>query len=158
VTTTSGEKPRHAALHPRASGTVLAFDFGARRVGVAVGELELGIAHPLETVRAASDRARLDEVGRLIQDWSPTLLVVGLPSHMDGSEHELSERCRRFALQLERRFGVEVRLVDERLTSRAAIQSLAAAGVRGRRQDEMLDQVAAAHILQTFFTARHDAA
>ena len=133
-------------------------DFGARRVGVAVGELALGIAHPLETVRAASDRARLDEVGRLIQDWSPTLLVVGLPSHMDGAEHALSDRCRRFAFQLQRRFGIDVRLIDERLTSRAAAQTLAAAGVRGRRQKEVLDQVAAVHILQTFFTARDEAA
>jgi putative Holliday junction resolvase len=135
----------------------LAFDFGARRVGVAVGELTLGIAHPLETVRAESDRARLDEVGRLIEDWSPAVLVVGLPSHMDGAEHELSGRCRRFALQLQRRFGVDVRLVDERLTTRAAVQSLAAAGVRGRRQNRMRDQVAAVHILETFFSACDDA-
>ena len=124
-----------------------------------MGELTLGIAHPLETISVTSDRARLEKIASLIREWSPVLLVVGLPSHMDGSEHVLSGRCRRFAFQLERTFGIHAHLVDERLTSHAAGQSLAAAGVRGRRHKEgLLDQVAAVHILQTFFTARNDAA
>jgi putative holliday junction resolvase len=97
-------------------------------------------------------------VGLLVRQWSPKLLVVGLPLHMDGAEHALTVRCRRFATQLERAFGIETRLVDERLTSHAAGQSLAAAGVRGRRQKQLLDQVAAAHILQTFFSSRDDTA
>jgi putative holliday junction resolvase len=120
--------------------------------------LALGIAHPLETISAASDRARLEQVGLLIREWSPVLLVVGMPSHMDRTEHALTARCRRFAAQLERGFGVETQLVDERLTSHAAGESLAAAGVRGRRQKGLLDRIAAVHILQTFFTARDDAA
>jgi putative pre-16S rRNA nuclease len=127
-------------------------------VGVAVGELTLGIAHPLGTISAASDRVRLKQIGLLVREWSPVLLVVGLPSHMDQTEHRLSARCRRFALQLEQAFGIHTHLVDERLTSHAAGQSLTAAGVRGRRQKGLLDKVAAAHILQTFFTARDDAA
>ena len=135
-------------------GAVLAFDFGARRVGVAVGELALAIAHPLETIQAPTEQARLDQIARLIREWSPVLLVVGLPSHMDGTEHELTVRCRRFAAQLEQRFGIETRMVDERLTSHAASQSLADAGVRGRRQKDMRDQVAAQHILETFFSER----
>lgn len=143
---------------PRPSGTVLAFDFGARRVGVAVGELALGIAHPLQTLCAMSEQARLEAIAKLIGEWSPSLLVVGLPRHMNGDEHDLSERCRRFALKLERRFALEVRLVDERLTSRAAGESLAASGVHGRDQSEMLDQVAAMHILETYFSARDESA
>jgi putative Holliday junction resolvase len=137
---------------------VLAFDFGARRVGVAVGELAIGIAHPLQTLRAVSDRARLDVVAKLVEEWSPSLLVVGLPQHMNGDEHGLSDRCRRFAFKLERRFGLDVRLVDERLTSRAAAQSLASAGVHGHDQSELLDQVAAMHILETYFSARDESA
>jgi putative Holliday junction resolvase len=158
VRTARAAQPRHSALRARASGTVLAFDFGTRRVGVAVGELGLGIAHPLETISAGSDRARLEEIGVLIREWAPVLLVVGLPSHMDRTEHALSALCRRFAAQLERGFGIDTRLVDERLTSAAAAESLAAAGVRGRRQKALLDQIAAVHILQTFFTERDDAA
>jgi putative Holliday junction resolvase len=146
-----------SVVRPRA-GTVLALDYGARRIGVAVGELELGIAHPLETIHAESERAHLQQIERLIREWSPVLLIVGLPSHMDGAEHELSKRCRTFAQELERRFEIETRLVDERLTSNAASQSLADAGVRGRRQKSMRDQVAAQHILETFFSLPHDAA
>jgi putative holliday junction resolvase len=152
VKTTSGRLPIDAS-GTRPSGTVLSFDFGTRRLGVAVGDLALRIAHPLETIHAESDRARLDRVARLVEEWRPALLIVGLPAHMDGTEHALSERCRRFAHGLERRFGIESRLVDERLTSHAAGQSLAEAGVRGRRRKEMIDQVAAQHILDTFFAS-----
>lgn len=123
-----------------------------------MGELALGIAHPLETIRTVSDRARMTQVGLLVRQWSPVLLVVGLPLHMDGAEHALTSRCRRFATRLERAFGIDTRLVDERLTTYAAGQSLAAAGVRGRRQKHVLDQVAAVHILQTLFSGRDDAA
>ena len=142
----------------RPSETVLAFDYGVRRVGVAVGEPAIGIAHPLETLRTVSERAQLDAIAKLIREWSPSLLVVGLPCHMNGDEHDLSDRCRRFAVKLQRRFGLDVRLVDERLTSRAAAQSLTAAGVHGREQSEMLDQVAAMHILQAYFSAGHESA
>jgi putative holliday junction resolvase len=158
VSTARSAQPRHGAVRARASGTVLAFDFGTRRIGVAVGELGLGIAHPLETISAVSDRSRLEDIGRLIREWAPVLLVVGLPAHMDRTEHAFSARCRRFAAQLERAFGIETRLVDERLTSAAAAESLAAAGVRARRHKGLLDQIAAVHILQTFFTARDAAA
>jgi putative Holliday junction resolvase len=136
----------------------LAFDFGTRRTGVAVGELGLGIAHPLQTISATSDLARMREIGALIREWAPVLLVVGLPAHMDRTEHAISARSRRFAAQLQRGFGIDTRLVDERLSSAAAAESLAAAGVRGRRQKHLLDQLAAVHILQTFFTGRDDAA
>jgi putative holliday junction resolvase len=158
VRTDHAAQPHHSALLARVSGTVLAFDFGTRRIGVAVGELGLGIAHPLQTINVVSGRARLEQIGILIREWAPALLVVGLPSHMDGTEHALSARCRRFAAQLERGFGVDTHLVDERLTSATAAESLAAAGVRGRRRKQLLDQVAAVHILQTFFATRDDAA
>lgn len=141
-----------------ARGTVLAFDFGEKRMGVAVGELELELAHPLVTVHAASDRERLAAVDSLVKEWSPALLVLGLPAHMNGSEHELAPRCQRFAGKLRTRCGLPVHLVDERLTSASASLALAEAGVRGRRQKDMLDQVAAQHILQAFFASRHDSA
>jgi putative holliday junction resolvase len=144
-------------LHTIRSGTVLAFDYGTRRLGVAVGELSLRIAHPLETIRADSEEERLEQVGRLVKEWSPVLLVVGLPSHMDGIEHKVAALCRRFAARSSTRFGIPARLVDERLTSHAAGLSLAEAGVGRRRQKEVLDQVAAQHILEAFFCAPDDA-
>jgi putative Holliday junction resolvase len=152
----AGHTPEGAAR--RRTGTVLAFDFGERRMGVAVGELELQLAHPLETVHAVSDRERMQAIERLVMEWRPVALVVGLPTHLDGSEYELSRRCRNFARRLRGRFGIDTFLIDERLTSHAAGLALAEAGVRGRRQKDMLDQVAAQQILATYFAGCYEAA
>jgi len=135
---------------------VLAFDFGERRLGVAVGELELGMAHPLETVTTRSDAERLTAVERLVREWAPVLFVIGLPLTLEGGEQPTSKRSRRFAQRLLERFGVPAELVDERLTSHSASLALNDAGVRGRRQKDMLDQVAAQHILQAYLDSRRD--
>ena len=97
-------------------GTVLAFDFGTRRIGVAVGEAMLKNARPLTTIDAAANDARFAAIGRLIAEWQPARLVVGLPLALDGSAHEMTARSRRFANQLHGRFGLPVALVDERLS------------------------------------------
>lgn len=133
------------------NGTVLAFDFGKKRIGVAVGDLSIGIAHPLQTVSGESNEARFEAIGALIAEWKPTQLVVGLPLYLDGTEHELTRLCRKFARRLEGRFGLPAVMVDERLTSAEASQSLNETGIRGRSQKAVLDQVAAQHILQSFF-------
>lgn len=136
------------------AGTVLAFDFGERRIGVALGDLALGIAHPLATIDTESNDARFAAIAAMIAEWKPAQLVVGLPAHLDGAEHDMSRLCRKFANRLHGRFGLPVELVDERLTSAEASQSLREAGVGGRRQKPMLDQVAAQHILQSYFDAQ----
>jgi putative Holliday junction resolvase len=141
-----------------ARGTVLGVDYGERRLGIAVGELSLGIAHPLVTLQADSDRMRLQLLEPLMQEWKPVLVVVGLPVHMDDRPHALGERCRRFAQKLARRFGVQARTLDERLTSHAAEQALAEAGVPAYRRKQVLDQVAAQAILETFFETHDHAA
>ena len=104
------------------SGTVLAFDFGERRIGVAVGELALGIAHPVETIDAVANQPRFSRIAALIDEWQPVLLVVGLPRRMDGTEHQMTELARKFARRLHGRFGIEIALEDERLTSAEAEQ------------------------------------
>ncbi len=145
------EQRAHAsryALHPK-TGTVLAFDFGAKRIGVAVGDLALRIAHPLITLESTQNEQRFNAIAALIKEWQPVLLVVGLPAYMDGSEHEISKLCRRFALRLEQQFKLHTVLVDERLSSHAAKLSLAESGVA--RNKILIDQVAAQHILQSFF-------
>lgn len=136
-------------------GTVLGFDYGMKRIGVAVGEFGLAITHPLETIHGESNEQRFGAIAKLIAEWKPVLLVVGLPSHLDGTEHEMSAQCRRFARRLEGRFGIKTALADERLSSAAASEFLGEAGVRGRKQKIMLDQVAAQQILQTFFESTH---
>lgn len=135
-------------LHAK-TGTVLAFDFGERRIGVAVGDTAVGIAHPLTTVDAADRQRRFAAIAALLEEWRPAQLVVGLPAHLDGTEHEMSRRARKFAAQLSGRFGLPVALVDERLTSVAAEVSLTAAGVAPRKL--RIDQVAAQEILQDYF-------
>lgn len=134
-----------------ADGTVLAFDFGLKRIGVAVGEILLGRANTLATIRANTNDVRFDAIARLIQKWQPAQLVVGLPLALDGSEHGLSARCRRFANQLRGRFGLPVALVDERLTSAVAEAELREGGLGWQARKERVDALAAQHILQDYF-------
>jgi putative Holliday junction resolvase len=129
---------------------VLAFDFGEKRVGVAVGETAIGIAHPLTAINAADKQHRFVAIAALINEWQPLLLVVGLPAHLDGVEHELSRLARKFARDLNARYGLPVELVDERLTSAAAELSLGEAGIAPRKRKPLVDQVAAQHILQAY--------
>jgi putative Holliday junction resolvase len=133
------------------AGTVLAFDFGERFTGVAVGECSIRVAHPLGLIAAQGSAARMDEAAELVAEWKPGTLVVGLPLSMDGSEHALTRRCRRFARQLEARFKLPVRLVDERLSSASAEEALRAAGKGGRKHKLHAHQVSAQIILQSYF-------
>ena len=133
------------------SGTVLAFDFGEKFTGVAVGESSVGVAHPLGLITAQGSAARVDEAAGLVAEWKPGMLVVGLPLSMEGAEHELTRRCRRFARQLEARVRLPVRLVDERLSSAAAEESLRAAGRGGRKHKLHIHQISAQIILQSYF-------
>jgi putative Holliday junction resolvase len=144
-------------VRSEADATVLAFDFGTRRIGVAVGNTLTRVAHPLATLDAHDAGARWASLRALLDEWRPQRLVVGLPVHADGKEHAMTARARDFARELERRFALPVALEDERHTSELARDALAAAG-RGRRSDRALrDRVAAQIILQAWFDARHDA-
>ena len=130
---------------------MLAFDFGEKRIGVAVGDLDLRIPHPLATIAAEANATRFAEIGKLVEEWKPAKLVVGLPMHADGNEHEVSRLARRFANRLEGRFGLKVELVDERLTSKIAESRLREAGVRAGRMKDTLDAAAASEILAAYF-------
>jgi putative Holliday junction resolvase len=137
------------------NGTLLAFDFGLKRIGVAVGDDETRIAHPLETIAAEANAERFARIQALLAEWRPRELVVGLPMSLTGEEHDLSKRCRRFAHQLHGRFGLAVHLVDERLTSVAAETRLREAGLDGRARKAVLDSVAAQEILQSYLDTNH---
>lgn len=126
--------------------TLLAFDFGLKRIGVAIGNTLLRQAQPLTIISAATNDAKFAELGKLIAEWTPTRCIVGLPSHPDGTEHEMTVRCRRFANQLQGRFGVATVLVDERYSS----------AVISQRRGELIDAAAAAIILQQYFDDTHE--
>lgn len=138
-------------MHKAPTGTTLAFDFGEARIGVAEGDAEVGTAHPLATVTGEGNEAKFAAIAKLVAEWQPRQLVVGLPAHTDGSEHELTRLCRKFGRRLHGRFGLPVYWVDERLSSLYAESLLAEAQVFGRKQKAVLDQVAAQAILQGFF-------
>ena len=133
---------------------MLAFDFGTKRIGVAVGDLTLAIAHPLTTIRAEDSASRFAAIAALIDEWHPSELVVGVPAHDDGREHHTGALARRFARRLEGRFHIATRLVDERLTSLVAEGRLREAGTSRRRIRQSLDAAAAQEILQSYFATR----
>ena len=136
---------RDRASHP---ATVLAFDFGTRRIGVAVGNTITRTAQALATVDAVGDEARLAAIAGLVAQWQPQLLVVGVPVHADGTPHAVTARAQRFARSLRERFGLDVHEADERHTTQLAQSALAGSGRKGRAER---DQVAAQLILQGWF-------
>ena len=133
------------------AATVLAFDFGTRRIGVAIGNTLIRIAHPLTTIAVEANTARFAAIAALIGEWHPGLLIVGRPVHADGVEHEMTALAERFARQVEGRFGLPVARVDERFTTVGADDALTAARVRGSGRKKMRDRVAAQLILQSWF-------
>ena len=133
------------------AGTTLAFDFGEMRIGVAQGDAEVGLSHPLTTITGGSNEAKFEAVAQLVGEWQPVQFVVGLPVHADGTEHELTRLSRKFGRRLQGRFKLPVYWVDERMSSLYAESLLAEAQVFGRKQKAVLDQVAAQAILQGFF-------
>jgi putative Holliday junction resolvase len=137
--------------YPDIIGTVLAFDYGEKRIGVAVGETILKTAHALTTIAAEENEIKFTQIGQLITEWRPSLLVVGLPTHMDGTPHTMTQFAKKFAQRLEGRFNLPVMMMDERLSSAEAAQNLREAGIASSKQKAMIDAVAAQSILQSYF-------
>jgi putative Holliday junction resolvase len=131
-------------------GTVIGFDFGSRRIGVAVGETSTRIASPLGAIEAEANEARFEAIGRIVDEWRPAGFVVGRPPcHPDGTVHAVARLAEKFGRRLEARYKVPVRFVDETLTSAEAESSLRGKRTRtGAKSD--VDALAATLILQSF--------
>ncbi|HVL57214.1 MAG TPA: Holliday junction resolvase RuvX [Burkholderiaceae bacterium] len=129
----------------RAPQTVLAFDFGTRRIGAAIGNSVTGTARPLESFAAAPRAAAFARIAQLIEAWQPDALVVGVPSDADPALAGTAARCRRFARQLNGRFGLPVHEIDERYSTHEAQAIIGTGG------DD--DAMAAAVILQQYLAA-----
>lgn len=138
-----------------ASGTAMAFDYGKKRIGVAVGELSLGQAHPLSVI-AASPRSRCyAAIDALIAEWQPSILVLGLPGHTEARPHPhpLAAQVRRFGDELSQRYRLPLTFADETLTSAVALDDATNWRVGGsRRGSDHLDALAAQQILMTWFS------
>ncbi len=133
------------------AGTLIGFDFGPRKIGVAVGQQVTATASPLTTLRCRNDRPDWPRIEALIREWRPEAAVVGLPLNMDDTETEITPLARRFARQVQGRFGLPVHLVDERLTT------LEARRILGRKATslEVVDAMAAKLLLETWLSESH---
>ena len=132
-------------------GTLMGFDHGTRKIGIAIGQEITAAARPLTILANRNRRPDWDAIAGLIHEWRPDLLVVGLPYHLDGSESEQTRRAARFGRQLHGRTGLPVDTMDERLSSEAArttFADLRRAGIRKRGAHKPLDDLAAALILE----------
>lgn len=138
------------ALSKSSGHTILAFDYGEKYVGVAVGDTETRLASPLGMFAASRSAQRLAEIDTLVNEWHPDRILVGLPVAMDGAEHVMTQRARRFARQLEARFRLPVEFADERLSSAAAESTLRETGRGGRRHKHEAHGLAAQIILQGY--------
>ena len=130
--------------------TILAFDFGLRQIGVAVGNSLLATTQPLAVMRAKEGVPDWQAVAQLIDEWRPDLLVVGDPINMDGSDSELSTRARKFARRLHGRLGLPVAMADERLSSFEAKQLSREQGHRGDYRRHPIDSQAAELVLRSW--------
>ncbi|SRR5690606_38051041 len=137
----------------------LGFDFGLRRIGVAVGQPLTGTARPLTTLPARDGQPDWDQVSALLEEWQPAALIVGLPRHRDGTASTVTAPAERFARRLHGRFGLPVHTIDEHLSSHAAERELSARGRGGRRLErdkDHVDRLAAALILETWLAEQGD--
>lgn len=132
---------------------VLAFDYGTRHIGVAIGQTITCTASPLAAISAKDGVPNWDVVAALIAEWKPDQLLVGLPLNMDGSASELSDRAEKFARRLHGRFGLPVIMWDERLSSFEARGEMLARGERNFRKAGV-DSLSARLILESWFASQ----
>ncbi len=142
--------------------TILGFDFGVKRIGVAVGNTLTGHADALTTIEAEGTAPRLAAVRHLVKEWQPARFVIGEPTHDDGRPHEMMPLVRKFGNRLHAQFNLPVEFVNEYLSSVEAERQLSTKGINLRTQKSKIDAVAAQVILQAWFDdpsnkARHAA-
>lgn len=138
------------------SETYLAFDYGSKYIGIAVGHSATRLAHALETVRVHGQRPEWDRIARVIDEWRPRALVVGLPLNMDDTANAMTASAKKFGEGLRGRYNLPIHWVDERLTSVAAREALIEAGAGLRHQRKQVDAIAAQTILQAFLDERRE--
>lgn len=136
---------------PERHERVMAFDFGTRWIGVAVGQSMLGTGSPVARLKVRDGIPHWPEIDALLVEWQPQRLVVGLPLNMDGSESDMSLRARKFSRRLDNRFRGDISLVDERLTSSAAKQARLGRGESLDYAGNGIDGDAAVLILEDWF-------
>lgn len=130
--------------------TLLGFDFGTKSIGVATGQMITATAQPINAIKANDGIPNWDNVEKVINEWQPDIVIVGLPLNMDGSEQPITQRAKKFANRLNGRFGVKIALQDERLTTASAKEFIFERGGFKALDKGKVDSVSAALILESW--------
>lgn len=131
--------------------TVLGFDYGTKSIGVAIGQIITGSATPIGSLKAVDGIPNWDQIEKLLIEWQPDLIVVGLPLNMDGTEQEITQRAKKFANRLNGRFNIKVETQDERLTTADAKARLFELGGYKKLTKDQIDAVSAVLIIESYF-------
>ncbi|SQH75744.1 Holliday junction resolvase [Shewanella benthica] len=136
--------------------TVLGFDYGTKSIGIAIGQSLTGTGNPIGSIKAVDGIPKWEEIGMLIEEWQPDIVVVGLPLNMDGTEQEMTQRAKKFANRIKGRFGVKIATQDERLTTADAKARLFELGGYKALTKGQVDAMSAVLIIESYFENLYD--
>lgn len=136
--------------------SVLGFDYGTKSIGIAIGQSLTGTANPIGSMKAVDGIPKWEEIGMLIEEWQPDIVVVGLPLNMDGTEQEITQRAKKFANRINGRFGVKIATQDERLTTADAKARLFEFGGFKALTKGQVDAMSAVLIIESYFENLYD--
>ena len=140
----------HCSSHNQREGNIIGFDFGQKRIGVAIGNNISKSAQALITIESASNNQKFEAIQKIMDEWQPVSIVVGVPFNVDGSEHKVTNLCKKFAKQLEQKYALPIHLIDERYTSIEASYEIQHKKIDLKKKKLLIDQIAAKIILQSY--------
>ena len=140
----------HCSSHNQREGNIIGFDFGQKRIGVAIGNNISKSAQALITIESTSSNQKFEVIQKIMDEWQPVSIVVGVPFNVDGSEHKVTNLCKKFAKQLEQKYALPIHLIDERYTSIEASYEIQDKKIDLKKKKLLIDQIAAKIILQSY--------
>ena len=140
----------HCSSHNQREGNIIGFDFGQKRIGVAIGNNISKSAQALITIESTSSNQKFEVIQKIMDEWQPVSIVVGMPFNVDGSEHKVTNLCKKFAKQLEQKYALPIHLIDERYTSIEASYEIQDKKIDLKKKKLLIDQIAAKIILQSY--------
>ncbi len=140
----------HCSSQNQREGNIIGFDFGQKRIGVAIGNNISKSAQALITIESASNNQKFEAIQKIMDEWQPVSIVVGVPFNVDGSEHKVTNLCKKFAKQLEQKYALPIHLIDERYTSIEASYEIQDKKIDLKKKKLLIDQIAAKIILQSY--------
>ena len=140
----------HCSSQNQREGNIIGFDFGQKRIGVAIGNNISKSAQALITIESASSNQKFEVIQKIMDEWQPVSIVVGVPFNVDGSEHKVTNLCKKFAKQLEQKYALPIHLIDERYTSIEASYEIQDKKIDLKKKKLLIDQIAAKIILQSY--------